>query len=226
MENKTGKYLKYAIGEIILVMIGILLALQVNTWNEQRKNKIKEETILMSLNKEFKANRIQLDTVLSYHERAFKGCKKLIAMFPIDIEKDNLDSISKYLWNASLTWTFNPSQGSINSIVNTSSFDLINDIELRELLVSWQDQILDLQEDEITLKNVVFDHMDPFYAQHIDYDFDFSDKRNNLEVLETLNFEYLIKVRYFIYYELFKPGAEIEVLEKNINKIIEITSKK
>jgi uncharacterized membrane protein YgaE (UPF0421/DUF939 family) len=36
-KNKTGKYLKYAIGEIILVMIGILLALQVNNWNEQRK---------------------------------------------------------------------------------------------------------------------------------------------------------------------------------------------
>ncbi|MFH4966596.1 DUF6090 family protein [Gaetbulibacter sp. M240] len=37
LEGKTGKYLKYAIGEIVLVMIGILLALQVNNWNEQRK---------------------------------------------------------------------------------------------------------------------------------------------------------------------------------------------
>jgi hypothetical protein len=40
-ENKTGKYLKYAIGEIVLVMIGILLALQVNTWNESRKAKLR-----------------------------------------------------------------------------------------------------------------------------------------------------------------------------------------
>jgi hypothetical protein len=37
LEGKTGKYLKYAIGEIVLVMIGILLALQVNNWNEERK---------------------------------------------------------------------------------------------------------------------------------------------------------------------------------------------
>ena len=36
-ENKTGKYIKYALGEILLVMIGILLALQVNNWNEGRK---------------------------------------------------------------------------------------------------------------------------------------------------------------------------------------------
>ena len=41
MENKTSKYFKYAIGEIILVMIGILLALQVNNWNEERIEKQK-----------------------------------------------------------------------------------------------------------------------------------------------------------------------------------------
>lgn len=37
-EGKTGKYLKYAIGEIILVVIGILIALQINNWNENRNN--------------------------------------------------------------------------------------------------------------------------------------------------------------------------------------------
>jgi len=48
-KNKTGKYLKYAIGEIILVMIGILLALQVNNWNELRKTKEKEKVILKEI---------------------------------------------------------------------------------------------------------------------------------------------------------------------------------
>ena len=49
MENKTGKYLKYAIGEIVLVMIGILLALQVNNWNENRKSEEKELKLLIEL---------------------------------------------------------------------------------------------------------------------------------------------------------------------------------
>lgn len=48
-KNKTGKYLKYAIGEIVLVMIGILLALQVNNWNEYRKNKIMETDYLIRI---------------------------------------------------------------------------------------------------------------------------------------------------------------------------------
>ena len=42
MENKTGKYLKYAIGEIVLVVIGILIALQINTWNENKKKTVLE----------------------------------------------------------------------------------------------------------------------------------------------------------------------------------------
>ena len=40
MENKTGKYLKYAIGEIVLVVIGILIALQLNAWKEEIQEKI------------------------------------------------------------------------------------------------------------------------------------------------------------------------------------------
>ena len=38
-KNKTGKYLKYAIGEIVLVVIGILIALSINNWNENKKKK-------------------------------------------------------------------------------------------------------------------------------------------------------------------------------------------
>ncbi|MGS2727548.1 DUF6090 family protein [Psychroserpens sp. BH13MA-6] len=46
-EGKTGKYLKYAIGEIILVVIGILIALQINNWNEnQKENKLEKNTLL------------------------------------------------------------------------------------------------------------------------------------------------------------------------------------
>ncbi|MFK7783267.1 DUF6090 family protein, partial [Psychroserpens sp.] len=48
-ENKTGKYFKYAIGEIVLVVIGILIALQINNWNEQRKTRISEISYIQSI---------------------------------------------------------------------------------------------------------------------------------------------------------------------------------
>lgn len=55
-DNKFAKYLLYAIGEIILVVIGILIALQINTWNEWRKDRIKEENILHDLAKNIEIN--------------------------------------------------------------------------------------------------------------------------------------------------------------------------
>lgn len=53
MENKTSKYFKYAIGEIVLVVIGILIALQISNWNQNQQNKIKETYYLKEMQKEF-----------------------------------------------------------------------------------------------------------------------------------------------------------------------------
>jgi len=56
MENKTGKYFKYAIGEIILVVFGILIALQINNWNERRKIQSNQEKYFTLLKTEAENN--------------------------------------------------------------------------------------------------------------------------------------------------------------------------
>ncbi|OIQ36470.1 MAG: hypothetical protein BM563_10855, partial [Bacteroidetes bacterium MedPE-SWsnd-G1] len=57
MENKTGKYLKYAVGEIFLVVIGILIALSINSWNQNRLDQLDKQEILSKLHEEFLLNR-------------------------------------------------------------------------------------------------------------------------------------------------------------------------
>jgi len=52
-EGNLKKYVIYAVGEILLVMVGILLAVQVNNWNEERKNRNSEEDLLKALHKDF-----------------------------------------------------------------------------------------------------------------------------------------------------------------------------
>ena len=64
MENKTGKYFKYAIGEIVLVMIGILLALQVNNWNENRKKETLKSEYKTALINDYTKDTIQLNARL------------------------------------------------------------------------------------------------------------------------------------------------------------------
>jgi hypothetical protein len=64
MENKTGKYLKYAIGEIILVVIGILIALQINNWNEGRKNNEKEATLIKNIIEDLNSDTAHINQAL------------------------------------------------------------------------------------------------------------------------------------------------------------------
>ncbi|MBT8252612.1 MAG: hypothetical protein KJN68_01480, partial [Bacteroidia bacterium] len=59
--GNTSKYLKYAIGEILLVVIGILIALQINNWNESQKMERKEQILLTQLKQEFEDNLRQLN---------------------------------------------------------------------------------------------------------------------------------------------------------------------
>jgi len=68
MENKTGKYFKYAIGEIILVVIGILIALSINNWNEIRKEGSEELKILSEIQSNLKQSMKEVKNVLYGNE--------------------------------------------------------------------------------------------------------------------------------------------------------------
>jgi hypothetical protein len=85
-KNKTGKYIKYAIGEIILVVIGILIALQINNWNEDRKTFNNQEKYLILLKKEAINNLTALNKSQDYLTRLEKGQKKLFNLLNGDLD--------------------------------------------------------------------------------------------------------------------------------------------
>lgn len=70
-ENKVSKYLLYAIGEIVLVVIGILIALQINNWNEKRKEVKVETKILLEIKNNLQSDLIDLEeNIINYGKRA------------------------------------------------------------------------------------------------------------------------------------------------------------
>ena len=195
MENKTGKYFKYAIGEIVLVVIGILIALQINNWNEERINANKETIVLTNIHKEFKQNKKQLDSVIKQHKTVYENCSKIISLFPITSKPKQsvLDSLTTQLYWSYGGTTFNPSQTSINALSSTSSFDIIKNKTLRDLLISWNDLIIDYQEEELQARVYMRNVYDPYMSKHFDFNFNFKDQRNDFNALQTLEFEYLVK---------------------------------
>ncbi len=75
-KSNTGKYFKYAIGEILLVVVGILIALQINNWNQARKDdKVLKEYLVKIKNHTLEDLRI-LDTLSKYRTQLANQCKK------------------------------------------------------------------------------------------------------------------------------------------------------
>ena len=96
MENKTSKYFKYAIGEIILVVIGILIALQINNWNEIQKNNAFEVEILTQI----RANLIKDKLVLNgYIKNADNAVLSIDKILNTNIAAQKNDSIKYWLGN-------------------------------------------------------------------------------------------------------------------------------
>ena len=78
MENKTGKYLKYAIGEIVLVVIGILIALQINNWNNTRIENNRVTAFTQKLKIQIENNITRINEKIKQHEVTFKTSKQLL----------------------------------------------------------------------------------------------------------------------------------------------------
>ena len=162
MENKTGKYFKYAIGEIVLVMIGILLALQVNEWNNQRLAASNEQLFLKNLQSDFKANMVEFNKIYKSSADAYLASNNLLEIIkkgdPIsnNTEIEHLiDMIINDFSSLDLT------DGAINEIINTGSLNIIKDRKLRKQLSNWSRTMNDMNDDIKITFDYLFNNLIP-----------------------------------------------------------------
>ena len=145
-EGKTGKYLKYAIGEIVLVVIGILIALQINNWNENQKNNEKEISIAKELHIELNENLISVKNQLGLWENRDKKISEVISLIDsenVKITNREFDSTLIYVIAFS---NFKLKQSKFQRIISLESFQfkksptLINDmLSLNDMYVTLMD---------------------------------------------------------------------------------------
>ena len=90
-EGKTSKYFKYAVGEIILVVIGILIALQINTWNNNRINEKRANTFIQNLKIQTKNNIKKVNNNIQLFNSRYQASMGLISIIGNDTIP-NIDS--------------------------------------------------------------------------------------------------------------------------------------
>jgi hypothetical protein len=147
LKGKTGKYFTYAIGEIVLVVIGILIALQINDWNQNKKDTNETFAIRNNLIEEFKNNRTVLKERIALVEKSLDYSEQMLTFLgkPREyIQRHNLDSI---FVNTLYYGNFNPPNSTISEILQSGKLKLIKDQNLKSLLDQWLQMLEDTDED-------------------------------------------------------------------------------
>ena len=205
----VSKYLLYAIGEIALVVIGILIALQVNNLNTNRQNIEKERLILSGIKDVFHDNLAILSgTEYDRLKRAHQATLDLLDMAnpnPSNFAGHAIDSLLSLVLSIP---SFYPSTGVIDELLNSGQLSLIRDIELRNHLSNWPGLLHDYTED-ITIgfnyqQNVVL----PVLGNYINW-------KNTDQFLRRTDFENmglgkLSRSQFKSSYKIFLASKEVE----------------
>lgn len=247
-ENKFSRYLLYAIGEIVLVVIGILMALQVNTWNQNRLNSKIEKQLLQAIQLKMKYNRFQYETGYIRYNEVIKASTQLIQISTKQITSINPKEVDYYFHNLSKRFLVgNSNKTSIyDEMIGSGQLILLKSDELRSELTSLKANLELLASYEDLQTNFVDNHLNPFLNKHTDrlsftvngykkdtttYDKGFAESFTNLKALNNKttdldllkNTEFINLLTELIYH----TKALLPVygrIDKNISTIESLTS--
>ncbi len=134
-ENKTTKYLLYAIGEIVLVVIGILIALQINNWNEYRKERFKEKAYLSRLKEDLTFDKKVIELNKYFYQDVFVAGSLVLshAEGENNITASNWDILTAY-FHASQIWPMLMKSSTFEELKSSGELSLISNIVLRNRL--------------------------------------------------------------------------------------------
>ena len=144
-QNKMGKYFKYAIGEIILVVIGILIALQINNWNEKRKDRIKEKHYISNLIRDLNSQIKGTKEIIDYEEKAIAQIVSVMS----NVKKNNGFSDTteqlKNLQNLIPNKIFKVYSSTFSDLQSSGNMSLISDKDLLDEINQYYIQLLNFK---------------------------------------------------------------------------------
>lgn len=206
-ENKPLRYVKYAIGEIVLVVIGILIALQINNWNEDRKIRKSEHEILTNLKSELIINRDRLNTTQQLHLAECKAGIQLLNLFKKDVSNIPVDTLDSILAQFEMAQTFEASDGYIKSLLSSGKIDYIQNSAVKSFVGSFEGEVIDATEEKDPSKRLFEDRFWPL----IDGRINSSNRIRSVSVYSTIP-----EGSYVSDYVWFFKNREIEDIISNI----------
>jgi hypothetical protein len=160
-QNQMTRYLVYALGEIFLVVIGILIALQVNNWNEERKIRAAEQVILQNLRTELLSNIKNLQSNIDYQEVAHRSSIELLNLFGTAVSDIPPGTLDLLLFNSESVYTFEVRNGYIKSIISSGNLDYLRNEKLKSMLTSFEGEVINGIEEFEVIQNLIINRLWP-----------------------------------------------------------------
>ncbi|RDY58791.1 DUF6090 family protein [Flagellimonas nanhaiensis] len=152
-EGKFGNYLLYAIGEIILVVIGILIALAINNSNENRIKREKEQVYLAGLQEEFETSKIKLEELIKVNRQSYEAAKTMVSFSYNEISLSEEELSNLFIDAFAYDIFFNPNNSMLTEMINSGSLKDISNDTLRFRLTNWIATIDDIEKQEKLLSD-------------------------------------------------------------------------
>ncbi|MBK7944593.1 MAG: hypothetical protein IPJ85_04460 [Flavobacteriales bacterium] len=181
-QNRFTRYLVYAAGEILLVVIGILIALQLNLLKEQRNQRKQELETLAQLREEFQDNLKQIDEKIAMRQAMIRSSMQLLAIHD-DSTLMVTDSVEYLIARTTVSPTFDPIT---NDLIGSGRLYLISNPELRRMLSRWTSDVAQITEEEQAWITLNRQNWTPFLRSHFPMRNIHAAKWSGLDVVNTL----------------------------------------
>lgn len=194
--GKASAYLRYAIGEIVLVMIGILLALQVNNWNELRKQNIAENEFIQGVKNDLIQDKKYIEFILKKTEpktAAFDLLCEIDSLKMDSIDKNSIDSLLQIYFSREGARTFYPVSGSFQAALSGNELNNYKNKKLTASLIKLYNSTYTRLMDNSRMLNERWDYLRKKYIhQYRTRNFRVTDKARLSEVMDDLYYHYLM----------------------------------
>jgi len=227
-DNQFLKYSRYAIGEIVLVVIGILIALQINTWNQINKNKTEESKLLQSFDGEFSRNNENIKTIQRHYAEIKESNRKLMDLIGENSSHINASNTDSLLAAAIDIDNFLPSNYVLDDMVSTGKLELISSEKLKELLYEWKQELGQNENNYQMLYKYFMEELIPYLSRNASIkDIDFYTEEvlitepsnlnhNSLHIFQDIVFENHLTNYYFTVTAFEKSLARLEDISDKI----------
>ena len=166
-ENRFTSYLLYAIGEILLVVIGILIALQINTWNENRKLKSEEHLLLSNLRVSFERKLSELENKNKGREKNISSIQELLEIISADDKGVSDEDMFRFRGDLFIWYAVNEEFSVIEMLFNSGKINTISNVSIKSKLIEWPDKMEEMLEEQRVVQHLVVEEINPLFRKYV-----------------------------------------------------------